>query len=383
MSITDTGYEPRTQGEIFESEQTYLRAKISSKLILTDRTVLGNWIRVGSDHLAELEEAQFASYNAYDRDAATSDRLSSLAILLGVPRRETPSTGLVAQTVNLGAGLTFAIGTLTVQVTDEPDNTWHNRDAVTSTSSRAYSVVFESDLTGSTAKATAGTLTVIPTPVTGFNSTTNAADAAPGKDRETDGELKVRMAQAVGAGAQNTAASIRAALVQLQGVLSADVFENRTVTIDAHGVGPHSIRCVVWDGSPAIAKNNDIAQVIWDRSATFSQGSQLGTAQDVSLGPVLVNFDRAAASAVTIAVTIVSAIGVAKADVKAALIAAMPGIVGKGIALEKLAAAVFNVPGVDDWSAFTINGGSANLADVQTLIYTLSSGDVTVTGDAT
>lgn len=383
MALTSTGYEPRTQAEILQSQQDYLRAKISTKLIFSDRTVVGNWTRVGSDALAQLEEAQAAAYNAYDRDGATSDRLSSLAILLGVPRRETPSTGLVSQTVNLAAGKTFAPGALTAQVVDEPDNTWHNRDTVTSGSSGNYAAIFESDLTGSSATAAAGTLTVIPTPVTGWNSTTNATDAQPGKDRETDDELRVRMAQAVAAGAQNTSSSIRAALVQLAGVLSADVFENRTSSTDANGVGPHSIRCVVWDGSPAVAKNDDIAQVIWDRSATFSQGSQLGTAQDVNLGPTLVNFDRATASAVTLAVTIVSDVGVAIADVRAALIARMPNVVGKGISLDKLAAAVFDVPGVDDYSAFTINGGSADLAASQTIIYTLSSGDIAVSGDAT
>ena len=57
MGLTDSGYEPRTQAEILESQQTYLRATISEKLILSDRTVMGNWTRVGSDHLAELEEA--------------------------------------------------------------------------------------------------------------------------------------------------------------------------------------------------------------------------------------------------------------------------------------------------------------------------------------
>jgi uncharacterized phage protein gp47/JayE len=380
--LSDTGYEPRTQAEILESQQAFLRATISEKLILTDRTVLGNWTRVGSDHLALLEEAQQESYNAYDRDAATSDRLSSLAILLGVPRRENPTQGLVSVTLDLDAGQTFVAGSIEIQVVGEPDNIWSNRDTVTSTGAGSYSAVFISDLTGSLARAASGTLTELLTPTDGtVNSATNASDAQPGRDRETDAELRVRMAQAVAAGAQNTAASIRAALVQVPGVLSADVFENRTGTVDANGVQGHSIRCVVWDGNPALALSTDIAQVIYDRAATFAQGAVTAAAQDETLGAVLVNFDRATASAITVAINVQSAVGVAEADVVAALQAAMPGIVGKGITLEKLAAGALSVPGVDGYASFTINGGSSDLPDVQTIIYTLDSSDVGVTGD--
>jgi uncharacterized phage protein gp47/JayE len=381
LALTDEGYEPRTQAEVFESQQTFLRATVSEKLALSDKTVLGNWVRVTSDHLALLEEAQQQSYNAFDRDGASSDRLSSLAILLGCPRRETETTGLVVQTVNLDAGQSFAAGDIEAAVVGEPDNIWRNRDAVSSVGSGNYSVVFESVLTGPSATAAAGTLTEL-VALDGVNSVTNAEDAQPGKARETDGELRVRMAQAVAAGAQNTASSIRAALITIPGVLSADVFENRTGSIDANGVPGHSIRCVIWDGSPAVAKDNDIAQVIWDRSATFSQGSESGTALDENLGEVAVSFDRATAEDITCAIAIQSEKGASEDDIKAALVAAMPGIVGKGITLEKLAAGALAVANVDGYASFTINGGSADLPATQNVIYRLALSDVTVTGDA-
>jgi hypothetical protein len=190
------------------------------------------------------------------------------------------------------------------------------------------------------------------------------------------------MAQAVAAGAQNTASSIRAALITIPGVLSADVFENRTGSVDANGVLGHSIRCVIWDGSPAVAKDNDIAQVIWDRSATFSQGSESGTALDENLGEVSVAFDRATASDITCAINVQSEKGASEDDIKAALVAAMPGIVGKGITLEKLAAGALAVANVDGYASFTINGGSADLPATQNVIYRLALSDVTVTGDA-
>lgn len=382
MPITDTGYEPRTEAEIQESTRTRLRASISEKLDLSERTVLGNWNNIVCEDLTGLEELGQEAYNAFDRDAATGDRLSSLAIVMGVPRRETPTTGLVVMTLNLDAGLTFAPGDITFQVDGEPDNTWHNRDEVVSTSSGNYDAVFESDLTGSTATAASGTLTVLIDPTDNtVNSGTNAQDATPGKDRETDAELRVRMAQGVASGGSHTVNAIRAALVNVNGVISADVFENTTSIVDADGIPGHSIRCVVWDSDPPVAKDAEIAQAIWDLSATYSAGSQSGIAVDENLGNVEVHFDRPTVTDVTFAITIESESGVAEDDVIAAIQGVMPTLPGQGVTLNKLAAAVFNVPGVDNWSAALLNGASADLAGDPIVFYRLDSSDVTVSGD--
>lgn len=379
MPLTDAGYEPRTEADIQENQRVFLRASISEKLDLSERTVLGNWTNIGCDHLAQLEQLIQESLNAADRDNATSDRLSSLAILIGVPRRETPTTGLVMQTLNLDAGQTFAPGDIEFQVADEPENVWHNRDEVVSTIAGEYDVVFESDLTGSTAAAAAGTLTLLIAPTDGtVNSGTNASDAQAGKDRETDGELRVRMAQGVASGGSHTINAIRAALVNINGVLSADVFENVTSIVDSRGIPPHSIRCVVWDGSPAVADDDAIAQAIWDLSATYSVGSQVGTAVDENLGDVEIHFDRPAVQDIVIAVTVESASGVAEDDIKAAIIAAMPTLPGQPVTLNRLAAAVFSVPGVDDWTAFTVDGGSSDLPADVGIIYRLDSSDIAV-----
>lgn len=380
MPITDTGYEPRTEADIQETTRTFLRASISEKLDLSERSVLGNWNNIVCDHLTGLEELGQEAYNAFDRDAASSDRLSSLAIVIGVPRRESPTTGLVMQTVDLDAGLTFAPGDIEFQVDGEPDNTWHNRDTVTSTIAGEYDVVFESDLTGATATAASGTLTVLIAPTDGtVNSGINAQDATPGKDRETDGELRVRMAQGVAAGGSHTVNAIRTALINVNGVISADVFENTTSLVDSNGIPPHSIRCVVWDNDPAIASDADIAQAIWDRSATYSVGSQSGVAVDENLGDVEVHFDRPSVHDVVVAVTVESASGVSEDDVIAAIIAAMPTLPGQPVTLNKLAAAVFAVPGVDDWTSFTVDGAGADLPGDPVTFYRLDSSDVAVT----
>lgn len=383
MGLTATGYTPRTLADIVEALTESLRSTISEKIDLSERSVLGNITQIFAAHLVQVEELAAAAYDAFDVEAADDDRVVALGILIGVPRRG-PTKGLVDATLNLGASFAgAAAGGLVAHVVDEPANRWVNRDAVPSGADASADVVFEAETAGAAGVAPSGTLTIIAGPVTGWNSITNAADATPGTDIEAIEALRLRMQLAVAAGGSRTRNAIRAKLVQLDGVLSAEVFENTTSSVDADGIPPHAIRAVVWDGSTPAADDDEIAQVLWDTKAEgiLSDGGESGTAQDEVLGPVTVNFERATEDTIAVAVNIKSADGVAIADVKAAILAAMPNRVGAEVTFNKLSSSVFNVPGVDDWVTFTIDGGTADkAADINT-IYTLSSDDVVVTGD--
>jgi uncharacterized phage protein gp47/JayE len=386
MPVDATGYSPRTQAEILQELIDDLRTVISDKLDLSERSVLGNYINILAPKLASLEDLNAEAYDAFDVDNASDDRFVALCLLSGVERRGA-TNGLVDVSVTLQASKSYAAGDLVAHVTDDPTNRWENRDALASTTAGAYPAVFISQLTGALAIAPAGTLTVIADPVDGWDAITNAADGTPGTDIEAIEALRVRREQGVAASASRTRGGIRAAVVDLDGVLSAEVFENTSNVTDSNGIPGHSIRVVVWDGSPAAADDDEIADAIYARKAEgiLSVGSQTGTAQDDSLGPVPIAFDRATESVVTIAVAIESADGVAITDVEAAILAAFPGggvgLVGEGVVFNKLAGSVFAVPGVDDWTTFTINGTTLDLVAVQSTIYTTSAGSITVTGD--
>lgn len=386
MPITDTGYQRRTIDVVLESIQSDLRDKISLKLDLSEDTVFGNYSNIAAKHIDELEELAEEAYNAYDPDNASDDRQVALALISGVPRRGAQK-GLVTATINVTNAHTYAPGDLAAHVVDEPTNRWLNRDEVVTTSgTRDYSAVFESESAGAGAIAEAGTLTVIATPVAGWNSVTNAAAATPGQDIESIAALRIRREQGVSSGGSRTRGAIRAKLINVAGVLSAEVFDNRTNAIDSNGILPHGLRAVVWDGDPAAADDDEIAQVIYDfgPEGILPQGTESGTARDPESGlPVTVNFDRAATSNLAIVVDIESETGVSADDVKAAILASMPGKVGKGVIFNRLSGAVFEVDGVDDWATFTINGGTADQPAVQNLIYLLDEGDISVTGDVT
>lgn len=383
MPVVATGYETRSFGDILEEIQTAQRSTISAKLDLSERTVLGSLNAIFADHLAQVEELVAEAYAAFDPDNASDDRFVALCLLTGVPRRSA-TKGLADVTLNLQASKVYQPGDLTASVQDEPDNRWLNRDTVTSTTAGNYAAVFESEFASSAAVAPAGTLTVIASPVDGWNSITNATDATSGTDIEDIEALRLRREQAVSLGGSRTRNAIRAAIVSLDGVLSCEVFENVTNATDGNGLPPHSVRVVVWDGSPAQADDDAIAQAIWDRKAEgiVSDGGESGTAQDPVAGPQTVNFERATEDAITVEVDIESESGVSADDVIAAIRAVMPTRVGEPVIYNRLAGAVFRVTGVDDWATFTINGGTADLPGDVSTIFTLSASDIVVTGDA-
>jgi uncharacterized phage protein gp47/JayE len=382
MPVTDTGYTPRTLDAVLTSIQGFLRDKISAKLTLTERTVLGNVSNLMADHVEQIEALALECYHAFDPDNASDDRQVALSNLTGVPRRGLKK-GLVTMSLDIDASQSYAPGDIAMHVIDEPTNRWLNRDTVVTTTAGLYPAVFESEFAGSAAIAEALTLTVIATPVSGLNSGTNILAATPGEDIEAIPALRIRREGAVSIGGSRTRGAIRAKLLLIEGVLSAEVFENISNAVDADGIGPHGIRAIVWDGSPAAADDDAIAQVIHDHGAEgiLAQGAFSGTAQDEQLGPVTKYFDRATASNITVAVDIESATGVAIDDVKAAILAAMPTRVGREVTFHKLAGSVFSVPGVDDYVTFTINAGTSDLAAVQSTIYLLDESDITVTGD--
>jgi uncharacterized phage protein gp47/JayE len=120
----------------------------------------------------------------------------------------------------------------------------------------------EAAMTAETAgvvQAPANSLTVIETPVSGWNSIYNPLDAILGTDVETDAELRVRRAQTVEKAGAGTTEAIRADLIALDGVVAVLVFENRTMVTDVDGRPAKSFEVVIQGGD-----NTEIAQTIFD-----------------------------------------------------------------------------------------------------------------------
>ena len=387
--VTDTGFEKPLQDELAQEFLDDQRANISAKIDGGVETVLGNLNNIYSDKLEQVWEAAEEAFNAYDPRNNTGSRAVATALLTGTPRRPA-QRGLVEATVNLDAGKTFAAGDLVATVFDEPGNRWVNRDAVTSAGSGNYQVVFQSETPGALAVASAGTLTVIADGgQDGWNSITNAADATPGQDEESIDALRIRREDRLASSGSSTADAIRAAVLDIEEVIQADVEENTTDEASG-GLPAHSFRAIIWDGSPAAADDDEIAQAIYNNSPAGmgAQGSDSGTATTSAGTPQTVPFQRAGVVDVYFSVNIVSAAGVRADDVKEAILARMPNQMGENVLYKVMTSSVFSVAGVDTWATFTMGLTASPTAtdDVSvaaTQIALSDSSKITVTGDVT
>lgn len=111
----------------------------------------------------------------------------------------------------------------------------------------------------------ASTVTKIVTVIAGWDTVTNSAAGATGRDIEPDGELRSRMKESYAMNANGTVANIQANLAQLDGVLDCIVLENFTNLKQTQyelELEPHSIAVCIVGGEDA-----DIARVIFERKS--------------------------------------------------------------------------------------------------------------------
>lgn len=113
------------------------------------------------------------------------------------------------------------------------------------------------EVTGGTANALLGFPTTI---VKGFNS----LDAALGANEETDSALRIRREQRLASTGSATIDAVRAAVLNVDNVTEAFVFENVTEVTDPAGVDPHAFEVVI-RGPTAI--DVEVAQAIFDVKA--------------------------------------------------------------------------------------------------------------------
>jgi len=106
--------------------------------------------------------------------------------------------------------------------------------------------------------AYANTLTVIESPLSGWDSFNNPTDVDPGNEIETDAEFRRRREITLSTAGAGTVDAIRARLLEIDEVEDARVFENDTDVTDVNGRPPHSFEAVVLGGD-----DQEIIDTIW------------------------------------------------------------------------------------------------------------------------
>lgn len=264
--VTPTGYNPKSLQEIITDLQTAWKTVFGNGIDVSADSPDGLIIGIFADRLADLWQANQATYNAAFPDTATGISLDRVLALTGTVRLPA-SKSLVAVTLSGVAGTVIPTGS---RVSVAVAGTLFELTAPATIGAGGTVAANLTAVEFGPMFAPAGTLTVIATPVAGWTGCTNAVDQYfLGSNVESDPFARIRRELALRAIGSAAAGAIRAGLLNVTGVTSASVFENATdTTVD--GMPPRSFECVVVGGTAAA-----IAQCIWDRkpAGTPTHGS--------------------------------------------------------------------------------------------------------------
>ena len=235
--------------------------------------------------------------------------------------------------------------------------------------------------------AYADTLTVIETPISGWDSFNNDDDINAGTDIETDAEMLARRSETLATAGAGTINSIRARLLELDEVTNAIVFENDTDAVDGSGRPAHSIEAVVVGGA-----EQDIVDTILETKAGGIQTygtSNANAVDDAGYShtiyysrptevPIYITVDNIVVDADTYPVDGDAAIKTALADYGTATFS-----IGDDVIYNKLHCPISDIAGVIDYD-LTIDVtaspvATANITIADDEIATFDTANITVT----
>jgi hypothetical protein len=298
--VLPTGFLRKPQSVILSEIEADQLAGISSDWDVSPESPVGQVNAAVARQLSLVWELGETVYNSNDPDKAEDALLTAVAKLTGT-ERQAADYSTVTLTFNLTSGTLLESGTHFVQDETDPSSRWTPvADYTGRTGGGSQSTTFRAENTGPVL-ASAGVLTIISTPVVGWDTPNNFLGAIPGRNLEEDPELRIDRERQIANAAGASIDGIKAALERLllaKGVAGGTVLanENATATADSNGLPPNSFEMVVWDGTTdgSAVLASDIATTIWGHkgSGARSYGSLSGTTLDASGTIQTVYFSR-------------------------------------------------------------------------------------------
>lgn len=299
--VTNAGFVGRTAAEIRVDIEADWREVFGVNVDVAADSPDGQLIAIMTDQLAELWELGQAVYSAQDPDKAGGQAQDAVCAITGTQRRSaskaevtltmsgTPGTALptgqqasieetgarfetlfdteitlcnswIAATpyvlndrvtnasrtyTCITAGTSAGSGGPTTTSADITDNTAHWRYCGEGT---GQADVGATALETGATSGISGSILVIETPVSGWQSVINLEDAEPGSAVESDDVLRARREGELAAAGAGTIPAITADVLNLTGVTSCLTFKNDGPTTDGDGRPPHSVEVVVEGG---------------------------------------------------------------------------------------------------------------------------------------
>lgn len=281
-TIDSTGIHAPDFDTVLSFFQNAYRTIYGADVVLSPDTQDGQWVALIALALHDANAMAVSAYNARSPATAQGAGLSSLVKLnnltRGEPSRSSADLRIVGQ-----------VGTVITNgaVTDAAGQRWLLPSPVTIPIAGEITVTATAESDGAIT-APAGTITDIDTPTPGWQSVSNAADAAVGLPIETDAALRRRREASTLLPGRTLLGGTVAALSALSGVARVRVYENDGDRTDTNTLPGHSIAAVV-EGGDAYA----IAGAIYARKgACGTYGTSTFDVGDAMQSPKRVAFSR-------------------------------------------------------------------------------------------
>ena len=384
--ITSAGFNRKPESVIVEGFETRARAKLAADLDVSSESIIGQYNGIIGSEVGILWELLEIAIRSNDPEQAEGDLLEQVAKLSGTERRSA-SYSLVTLSCGLNSGTVLTPEVAYAAVAGDPARLWTPIDAFTAPFAGTHAVQFVAVVPGPQS-GPAGTITVIHSPVGGWNAVTNPADAVLGRIIDSDATLRLRREQQLANSGSASTRALAAALLDLDGVESVKIFENLTNITDINGLPPHSVECMVFDGITPTVLDATIAATILANKAggVETYGSASASATDDDGQTRTISFSRPTQRPVWIDIrrTTIAGYG-GDSALKEHIVSRATATygLGKSVRVREIDSFAFEVDGVDDVTLFELGfsaspSATANLTIGPREIATFDTARVTV-----
>lgn len=304
--LTPEGLVIKTQPELEAEITGGIRTNVSPGIKATTDTVVGQAVKLTSERIADLWELLQAVYDSQDPSTATGISLARVAKITGTEKRPATKTRVTA-TVNIDPG-TYPAGSLIAHIIGRPQERFVSIETAENLTASAgeVDIVFEAEIAGPIV-VLAGQLSVIASPVTGWNWVYNADDGTTGLPEETDEQLRTRRENELDSAGSTTVEAIAADVRKVEGVISVRGLNNDFDATDANGLPPHSVEMIVFGPEiPVASDDTAVAEQIAASKAdgVRAYGSTVVVVEDDEGNEQVIGFSRPTIVQVEYAVTV-------------------------------------------------------------------------------
>lgn len=265
--LTTRGLSVPTYSDYYQFLTSTMQSLYGEDIYIDNDSQDGQLIQIQALAMADTAKVLQSLYQSFSPTYASGSGLSRLVKINNI-RRKTATYSTCDVVLSGQANTVIRSG----QVKDIYGNKWDLPAEVVIPSSGTITVTAKAQKLGAII-LNANQLNIIGTPTRGWQSVTNLTISSPGRQIETDSELKRRRDLSTGISATSPLDSISARVANVDGVIQSAVYENATDQTDVRGIPGHSISVVVYGGS-----NQDIAEAIF---ATKTIGAGLYGNTDV------------------------------------------------------------------------------------------------------